>query len=327
MPREGWTPDGWEAPKEDDSAGTNINQRALGDVDHNTALRTPQFWLMWAAVFGNAIAGVSIISCAKTMMGDVFGAALPAIVTGAFATGYVASLSLANGGGRFAWASISDYIGRKQAYYVFGLGIPVAVGIPYVTSMVSSSGGTMPLMIFYGGTFMVVSFYGGLFSVLPAYIADTFGIRHAGAIHGRLLTAWATSALVGPALLSRLRGNSYNEAVESLVSVCDPASFQEKFGAGTERLQELVDAKTVTIAKLMEIVPPGTLDPTPGIYDSTMYAMAGIMGCAVVCNSLIKPFPANSPYFMKTSSSSSPTEQSGEALRWRKKNKKSNKKH
>ena len=53
-------------------------------MDHVRALQTPQFWLMWAAVFGNAIAGVSIISCAKTMMGDVFGAAFPAIVTGTF---------------------------------------------------------------------------------------------------------------------------------------------------------------------------------------------------------------------------------------------------
>jgi MFS family permease len=301
VPADGWLPDGWTPPSEEENANA-VNQRALGVVDHNAALRTSQFWLMWAAVFGNAIAGVSIISCAKTMMGEVFGAALPAVVTGGFATGYVASLSAANGGGRFAWATISDFIGRKQSYFVFGLGIPVAVSIPYVTGMVTAAtaGGAMtPLYLFYGGTFMVVSFYGGLFSVLPAYIADTFGIKHAGAIHGRLLTAWAASALVGPSILTSLRGSSYEQACIDLAAKCNPQLFEEKFGAGVGELQALVDAKTVTISRLLEILPAGTLDPTPAIYDSTMYTMAGIMGCAVVCNALIKPFPAGSPHFHK----------------------------
>lgn len=146
---------------------------------------------------------------------------------------------------------------------------------------------------------MVVSFYGGLFSVLPAYIADTFGIKHAGAIHGRLLTAWAASALVGPSILTSLRGSSYEKACVDLAAKCNPQVFEDKFGASIDELQALVDAKTVTISRLLEILPAGTLDPTPAIYDSTMYTMAGIMGCAVVCNALIKPFPAGSPHFMK----------------------------
>jgi hypothetical protein len=37
-----------------------------------------------------------MMSCAKTIMSDVFGAALPAIVTGGFAAGYVAALSGVN---------------------------------------------------------------------------------------------------------------------------------------------------------------------------------------------------------------------------------------
>lgn len=38
-----------------------------------------------------------------------------------------------------------------------------------------------------------------------------------------------------------------------------------------------LQAKTLTIGKLMEIAPQGTMDPTPFIYDSTMYTMAGLM--------------------------------------------------
>ena len=297
VPKKGWTPEGWTPPTTSEAA-SSINFRTEGTVDHVRALQTPQFWLMWAAVFGNAIAGVSIISCAKTMMGDVFGAAFPAIVTGTFATGYVASLSAANGSGRFVWATISDYIGRKGTWFLFGLGIPVALAVPTMTQMVTTGeGGTLPLTLFYGSTFLVVSFYGGLFSVLPAYIADTFGIKHAGAIHGRLLTAWAASALVGPSIMTTLRGNSYVEAATQLAAQCDPETFREKFGAGMDQLDSLIDAKTVTIAKLMDIVPVGTADPTPGIYDSTMFAMASIMGCAVLCNYLITP--VDPKYFME----------------------------
>jgi hypothetical protein len=62
------------------------------NVHYNEAMKTPQFYLLWGAVFGNAVAGVSIISCAKTMMHDIFAAALPGIVTGGFAAGFVMAL-------------------------------------------------------------------------------------------------------------------------------------------------------------------------------------------------------------------------------------------
>ena len=68
-------------------------------------------------------------------------------------------------------------------------------------------------MLFYGGVVAVVSFYGGLFSVLPAYLADIFGPKHVGAIHGRALTAWSGAAIIGPSLMSHLRQRSYEDAV------------------------------------------------------------------------------------------------------------------
>ena len=49
----------------------------------------------------------------------------------------------------------------------------------------------IPLMLFTGGTMAAITCYGGLFSVLPAYLADVFGQKHVGAIHGRALTAWS----------------------------------------------------------------------------------------------------------------------------------------
>jgi hypothetical protein len=45
----------------------------------------------------------------------------------------------------------------------------------------------------------------------------------------------------------------------------------------------------VTIAKLMEIAPAGTVDPTPSLYNLTMYLMAALLAIALVANALMKP--------------------------------------
>jgi len=37
---------------------------------------------------------------------------------------------------------------------------------------------------------------------VPAYLADMFGTRFVGAIHGRLLTARSTAGIVGPVIVN-----------------------------------------------------------------------------------------------------------------------------
>lgn len=266
-------------------------QPSRRSLDASAAMRTPQFYLLWAACMGNAIAGVTVISCAKTLMSDCFATALPAVVTGGFAASYVAALSAANMLGRLGWASGSDVIGRKNAYLAFAAGAPLCLSIPVLTGWVSTDPSTAPLFLFFGGTWLIVSFYGGVFSVLPAYIADLFGQKHVGAIHGRLLTAWSGAALTGPPLLTWLRDRSQQSAISDLAAQAGPARFEEAFGASIDRLQELTAAKTVTISRLLDVLPPGTPDPTPTLYDSTMYSMAGVLGIAAIANISLRNIP------------------------------------
>jgi MFS family permease len=115
--------------------------------------------------------------------------------------------------GRLGWATISDKLGRKNTYYLFGLGIPLCIAIPSMTAAVTSAHHLAPLLLFYSGVITVVSFYGGLFSVLPAYLADIFGPKHVGAIHGRALTAWSAAAVLGPMLMTTLRHNAFHDAL------------------------------------------------------------------------------------------------------------------
>lgn len=39
----------------------------------------------------------------------------------------------------------------------------------------------------------------------------------------------------------------------------------------------------------MAIAPPGTLDPTSSLYNTTMYLMAGLLGIALISNALMRP--------------------------------------
>lgn len=129
--------------------------------------------------------------------------------------------------------------------------------------------------------------------MLPAYIADTFGVKHAGAIHGKLLTAWAASAVAGPMGLAFMRSKSVESAIENLLAtVEDKDAFERAFGCpleDNETVQTLIDAKTITIGRLMEVVPTGTIDPTPFLYDSTCYVAAGLMGLSFLANMAIQP--------------------------------------
>jgi NAD(P)H-dependent flavin oxidoreductase YrpB (nitropropane dioxygenase family) len=139
---------------------------------------------------------------------------------------------------------------------------------------------------------IIFTMYGGGFATIPAYLADIFGTLHVGGIHGRLLTAWATAGVLGPFAITYLRNMSLNDAIADLVAKIDPAVFQAKFGSAVSQLNELVAAKTVTVSKLMELVPASTIDPTPSLYNTTMYVMAALLVIAFFANLTVRPVDA-----------------------------------
>lgn len=167
-------------------------------------------------------------------------------------------------------------------------------------SLASEEINVMPyLLTFYAGSVLAITFYGGIFSILPAYIADLFGQKHAGAIHGKSLTAWAASAVVGPMGLACLRSYSQENSIQDLLSTInshDATALERSFGCSIHdkaTIEKLIDAKTLTIEKLMELSPPGTVDPTPFLYDSTCYVAAGLMSLAFLSNLATRPLDLN----------------------------------
>ena len=177
------------------------------------AHKTPQFWLIWWVLCLNVSAGIGVIGMASPMLQEIFGgklighpelgfAALSAdqkVAIAAIAAGFAGLFSLFNIGGRFFWASLSDYIGRKNTYFVFFvLGIALYASAPFFAHIGSK-------LLFVGAFCIILSMYGGGFATVPAYLADMFGTQFVGAIHGRLLTAWSTAGIIGPVVVNYIR--------------------------------------------------------------------------------------------------------------------------
>ena len=300
VPAAGWAPKGYKPPSKDEST---TKMKTLNNVHINQAIKTPQFYKLWIVLCFNVSAGIGVIGVAKTMMTEIFGSApsgseMATMVTAGFAGTYVLMISVFNMCGRIIWASLSDVIGRKNTYHCFFvIGTLLYLSIPFTAGAVSVDPKIMYLVMFYAATMIIFTMYGGGFATIPAYLADMFGTMHVGGIHGRLLTAWSTAGVIGPVAITELRKLSVNNSLNDLLAKVDPAMFLDKFGAPIEQVNELIKAKTVTISKLMEIAPAGTIDPTPSLYNTTMYAMACLLVIAFFSNLLIKP--VNKKHFVE----------------------------
>ena len=112
------------------------------------------------------------------------------------------------------------------------------------------------------------------------------------------------SAVVGPMGLGYMRSYSISNAIQDLLGKIEEGdgffnststsgaatAFEQTFGCtlqdtDTDTIQRLIEAKTIFIGWLMELMPEGTVaDPTPFIYDTTCYAAAGLMGVGLLAN-------------------------------------------
>ena len=123
----------------------------------------------------NVTAGIGVLGQASAMSQEMF----PGHITAVAAAGFVGLMSLFNMGGRFFWASTSDYIGRKNTYFIFFvLGIVLyCTGAVYRLDRQRRRCSCCCFLV-------IISMYGGGFATVPAYLRDMFGTRYVGAIHG-----------------------------------------------------------------------------------------------------------------------------------------------
>lgn len=208
VPPSGWKPAGWTPPP----AQANDAMITQRHVHAKKVWGIPQFWLLWMVLCMNVSAGIGVIGMASPMLQEVFGGSLIGVdakfgeldkdqltAIAGVAAGFTALLSLFNIGGRFFWASLSDQLGRQRTYVVFF----VLGGVLYASVPGSAAAGST--LLFVAAFCVILSMYGGGFATIPAYLADLFGTQMVGAIHGRLLTAWATAGILGPVVVNYMR--------------------------------------------------------------------------------------------------------------------------
>jgi MFS family permease len=189
VPAADWKPEGWIPSAHPRKLVTSSN------VSVDVAWKTPQFWLLWGVLCMNVTAGIGVLGQASPMIQEMF----TGRVTPAAAAGFVGLISLFNMGGRFVWASVSDYIGRRNTYMVF-----FVLGI-ILYALVPTTGRLGSITLFVGAFAIILSMYGGGFATIPAYLRDIFGTMHVGAIHGRVLAAWSAAGVLGPVLVNYIR--------------------------------------------------------------------------------------------------------------------------
>ena len=217
-PPAGYRPDGW-AP-----SAAQQEQRSAKMFTLQEALTTWQWYGLWSLLFLNTTAGIAIISQAAPMTVEITG------VTAATAAGIVGAISIANGAGRFLWASLSDLIGRRTIFLImFPLQAVLFALLPRVQDFA----------LFTGLACAILLCYGGGFGTLPAFTADRFGAENVGSIYGLMLTAWSVAGVLGPMLIAELRESTgqYADALYviaglMLVSTIIPAMLGQAGGSG-----------------------------------------------------------------------------------------------
>ena len=242
VPAANWKPEGWTP-----TVNTTNKMITSASVTADKAIKTPQFWLLWAVLCLNVTAGIGVLSQASPMIQEVFSDVRMGAgrgITAEAAAGFVGLLSLFNLLGRFFWSSLSDKTGRKLIFMIYlGLGAVLYTLIPSTGS----------IALFVALFCIILSMYGAGFATIPAYLRDMFGTMQVGAIHGRLLTAWSTAAIVGPNIVTFLR--------EHYIESGKAAGLAEN------------------VAKA-------------NAYNTTMYIMAALLAVGFICNLLVKPVSA-----------------------------------
>ena len=169
---------------------SSVRGSAAPDFTLSQALGAWQWYGLWLTLFLNTTAGIAIISQASPMAQEI------SRVNAAAAAGLVGIIAIANGSGRFLWASFSDATGRKAVFLTMFLLQALAF------LLLSHVSGFVPLAVL---AFVILLCYGGGFGTMPSFATDYFGAKDVGSIYGLMLTAWGAAAVVGPTFIAQVR--------------------------------------------------------------------------------------------------------------------------
>lgn len=183
-----------------------------GSHDLKAALRTWQWWVLWASFLLSVSAGVGVISELAPMAREAGGVGATA------AAGIVSAAFVGDAAGRLLWPWGSDKVGcRTVLVLIFVVQAATLVAL-------TSTSSSLAFVLLAG---LVLFNYGGSSGTMAPFVSELFGPSHVGSIYGLMLTAWGVGGVVGPILIAATRqaSGSYSDALWILAAVMAAAAL------------------------------------------------------------------------------------------------------
>jgi len=274
------------------------NEQAL-EISVSEAMKTKQFWLMYLG-FGASITPIyGLISSGKLIMQETFGSGLPQIVTSDFTSSFVAAMSIANLSGRLIFPTLSDalakrggdpFFARKQTYTLMWAMAPLCYsGIIVSVHQCVQNPSAFSLCVFSASFLTTLAVFGGTTAMRPPLVADAFGEKSMAVLTARQLSVVLPAAFLGPQIVANFREHSAEKSIWKLAEGIDDSAFHHAFGADKSSIGDLIQSKTVTIPRLLELLPDSVQDPTPFLYDDAVLVMGAFSAVALASNLMLKP--------------------------------------
>jgi len=153
-------------------------------------VKTKTFSFVWVMFMLGCMPGLLVIGLAKDIGIEMVG--LDPIV----AANAVALIALFNAGGRLAWGTISDKIGRVEVVLI--------MFVITAVSLIALSVLPLNLVLFFICLAGIACSFGGFLALFPIITGEFYGIKNLGANYGVVYQAYGIAALVGPII----KGNS-----------------------------------------------------------------------------------------------------------------------
>jgi OFA family oxalate/formate antiporter-like MFS transporter len=158
--------------------------------DFRGALKTWQWYAIWAMFFLNTTAGLAIYSDARAMATSIGGG------TAVLASAFVVLMAVADTTGRLFWPAISDYVGARNVFLTMFL----LQGASFFLLPVLGSGS---FVLFSVLSFVVLTCYGGGYGTIPALVDAYYGRGDIGTIYASIIIASGAAGFGAPVLLAR----------------------------------------------------------------------------------------------------------------------------
>lgn len=203
-PPDGWKPAGWTPPAPGSGKGSPAEDFESGEM-----LRTRQYWMLLVTFIFSSMAGLMTIGIIALFGIDALRSAGVAVEQATVISGTAMAVffALANGIGRIAWGTFSDFLGWRRS-------VVLMTALQGVTMLAFFWMGKSEYLFYLGAT--VVGFnFGGNFALFPVATADNFGTKNVGKNYGWVFLAYGVGGIVGPIMAGVFKDMGKGQGVDA----------------------------------------------------------------------------------------------------------------